>query len=819
MASRMACAMAVAVGLTVSPWSARAQNDDFDALFGSDSSLPWEPEPTSPAESTAAGDASSAPEPYPETVSVAQEPVPDTSAPAGPRPASRLVEEIVVTAQKREQNLQDVPLSVAAFSGGQLEALGVDNPRDLGNITPGFVSNENLGFALYNIRGVGSDIFVPSADTGVATYIDGIYQPLPNGLSADFGKIERVEVLKGPQGTLYGRNTVGGAVNIITRKPADTLEIALRGEVGSFDTRKLKAYVSGPLFSDAISVGISAIRNTSQTYYTPGPRSVVREFADDVSEGINPRLTLRAGDSFDLTLSMMYATLEGPSVLLGTLDPSPAFAPLMAPQADYEVSRDSVEDHWRNENTLYYLEANWRPEPFSVKLLASSQHQEQDAPTGGLDYDQSELPLATAAQRPQFGKVDTAELQFSSTPGGWFSERFIWTLGLYYYKAETGIDPIVLTVLDTDLLDLLGLPLDWLPSLNLGQSLVSRGIVETDALAGYGQVTWEATDWLSLTLGARYQVEDRGLSKASSGVLLPTGQESTTSNYPLDRAKTRRFSPKVSVDVRPFGDDTLLYVSYQEATKSGTFNVINFTAPPSEVRPQDVTAVEIGIKGHLLDGALRYDAAAYRYKIRDFQAQYVSLQSGGALNLYNAPRATSQGFEGNVFWQMFPEWNPGFVLNTGFAVIDARFDHFPNGSGYDEQTGLFFGERGLTGDLAPPRDFSGNRMPSSPELTAVLGLSQTLDIWGGPLEIGVNAAYNSGFFFDAQNTTKGAQPEYTLLGARISYLLESWNLRLSVSGQNLTDTIYYRSRFTSDFGTASQIAPPRAVFFSLGWEL
>ncbi len=457
---------------------------------------------------------------------------------------SAQVEDIVVTAQKREQNLQDVPISVSALSGNALESLGVENPRDLGSTTPGFVTNENLGFALYNIRGIGSDIFVPSADAGVATYIDGIYQPVPTGLAADFGKLERVEVLKGPQGTLYGRNTVGGAVNIITKKPSDEIEASLRAEYGSFATSRLKAYVSAPIYFEGLAGSISFVRNQSDTYYEPVAASVIRSFDPDVSTGINPRLRWTLTDTIDVTLSAMFATSEGPSALLGTSKPSPlvqAFDP--APQGDYEVSRDALEDGWWNRNHLYYLEANWQPAPLEVKLLASTQIQRQSAGAGSVfDYDQTEKPIATAKDAPQLGDVTTLELQLSSKPDGWLSGDFEWTVGFYYFDSRTGIDPITLSLLGGEsgnplagvpllvspplstllapIPGLIGPPLPGAPSLALplinGVTLLSRGIVDTRALAGYGQITWNAFDWLGLTVGARYQTETAGPPKPAA---------------------------------------------------------------------------------------------------------------------------------------------------------------------------------------------------------------------------------------------------------------------------------------------------------------
>lgn len=188
------------------------------------------------------------------TIAVPETPPPvETDREANP---SRLIEEVVVTAQKREENLQDVPISVAAFTGDELEARGVNDPTALAAITPGLTYNNLVGYSLIYIRGVGSDAFEPTADQSVATYIDGVYLPFAHGLAQEFVKLERIEVLKGPQGTLFGRNATGGAINIITRKPTDALEIDLDGTLAKFSDREAKAFISGPIF-DTLKGSIS----------------------------------------------------------------------------------------------------------------------------------------------------------------------------------------------------------------------------------------------------------------------------------------------------------------------------------------------------------------------------------------------------------------------------------------------------------------------------------------------------------------------------------------------------------------------------------
>src|SRR5690606_32065465 len=152
---------------------------------------------------------------------------------------------------------QDVPVAVAAFSAGQLEALGVNNTKDLSRITPGLQLTEFAGFTLVYLRGVGADSFLPYADPSVATYVDGLYIPAQQGLVNSFGGIDRVEVLKGPQGTLFGRNSTGGAINVITKTPGQDTEISAQAEVGNFKSRKAQIYASLPLF-DTLAASISA---------------------------------------------------------------------------------------------------------------------------------------------------------------------------------------------------------------------------------------------------------------------------------------------------------------------------------------------------------------------------------------------------------------------------------------------------------------------------------------------------------------------------------------------------------------------------------
>jgi len=785
---------------------AQKQSDDLDALLGFDEKKPTAPGAEAKSEAMQSGSASeeqgdrgdaASPQPYDDSIAVesGSEELPEPAAPR--QRTSRFIEEIIVTAQKREENLQDVPISVSAFSGDKLDALGVTDAKSLELVTSGFVHSELVGYSITYIRGVGTDAFLPSADTSVATYLDGVYLPFAHALASDFTKLERIEVLKGPQGTLFGRNTTGGAINIVTVQPSDTLEGAVDLDASNYDTRKLKAYVSGPLYG-GLSGSASIIYSTADSYYKLLDSSVIRAVPTNETKGANIRLRWQATDTLSFMASGLRTRFEGGSVVTTQERPKPilaAFSP--APQGAYEASYNEPQ-FLIADNELSYGQILWRPDPLDIKVLASYQKVKTDT---GYDYDATEEPLAYFHASNQFARVVTSELQLSSKDGGWLSDWLQWTTGLYYLKSDAGFDPLYFGANGTS------------ADPGTGVTLVLRGAVATQAWAGYGQTTWRPLDWFGLTLGGRYQVEDRGLTKASSALADPVGGEIPLNSFPLESTTTRNFSPKVSLEFRPFDSDTLIYSSWQKGFKSGTYNVIAISNPPDYVKPESVTAIELGLKGTLFNGSLQYSAAIFENRLHDLQVQITSTQSGGATTMLNAAEVSTKGAELDLTWQMFPEALPGFVLTANGSYLRGLYDSFPEGSGYDEQSGLYFGHNSLNGN--PPRDFSGNESLRTPKFSATLGPTYAFDVPGGTIELSVSGSYNSGYFYDTQNTLR--QPKYKVLNARASYLYEPLGLRLSAFGRNLTDEVYYYDRINNDFGVSGYFAPPLTYGLTVGW--
>lgn len=762
---------------------------------------------------------------------------------------SRVIEEIVVTAQKREENLQDVPISVAAFSGEKLEALGVTGPTDLPRITPGMQYDSLIGYSVVYLRGVGTEIFLPNSDPSVATYIDGIYFPFSHGLATDFGKLERVEVLKGPQGTLFGRNSTGGAINVVTAKPNPTqFEGSAAYEIGKFDMRNFKGYASGPL-TDTLAAGFSVIANQQSNYYERPDDTRFAPFPKERTLGFNAKLNWEPTETIGVTLNGIITRQTGLSSVVTTgFDAKPLglgfdgtqlaalsnlFALLginggiLAPDSPGKYVTDPDDDiHFRASSDVGFGEVRWSPGMFNVKLLGSYQVISTDT---SFDFEGSSADTVNFHPKDQGANITTSELQFLSEDGGWFSElfgrRLQWITGLYYFRSDrAGFRnlevPVADGILDFPALDSL---LDAIAdqtgvSLPSGVDLRLTSWVNTLAYAAFAQGTYEFADDFSLTLGARYQDETRDLRNATTRLLNSDGTDTLLLPFADKTQKTHQLSPKATIDYK-FADDSLVFVSAQRGFKSGTFNIVNIYTVAGEVKPEKLTNYELGIKGRSDGGSFRYNAGIFQNDIDNLQTLFISLSSGGAVTIENAGKARIRGMDFDLLWQPLPEALPGLVFTGSGAYLDGKYLKYENGSGFDPLTGLFFSGTGLVigGGPLPGRDFSGNKTVRTPKYSYNVGATYTFDVPGGTVEAGGSVYYNDGYYFSAQNKPNVAQPSYYLVNGRLSYLHQSSGVRLSLFGKNLSNEYYWYNQFETDFNTIGTLAPPRSWSLRLDW--
>jgi iron complex outermembrane receptor protein len=742
---------------------------------------------------------------------------------ATPAPPTAL-EEIVVTAQKRRESLQEVPIAISAFTNFQLDARGISSVKDLGAAVPGLQFTDLAGYNLIYLRGVGTDAFIPAADPSIATYLDGVYFPSAHNMVQSFGALERIEVLRGPQGTLFGRNSTGGAISIFTRTPGAEPEVSVQASYARFDDLKSRAHVSLPL-GDSVAVSFSGFYNREDNYYRLVDNGD-KELPQEIGKGGRVRLAFAPADNFRVVLTGLLARYSGTSTTTSVnTEPSVLGSALTIPAEtrEFVVTADSTPS-LTTDTQAWYGDATWTLPWLDIKLLGS--HYAIDAYDYVYDYDGSNRPLATYGAESDYQQVDTAELQFTSNDGSFANSWLQWVAGAYYLRSEGGYDPGYLSLADSvvnaqPVIDALP-PLlrDILNPLPIPTQLRFNftGLIGAESYSGYAQATANITDWLNLTAGGRYQEETRELIR--SDVAIEGIDDSLISWAPRESSVTN-FSPRIVIDIKP-ADNLMLYASYSQGFKSATYNIINIYLPPDYVKPEEVTSYEVGLKSDWFERSLRLNVAAFESEIQDLQTGFVSLTTGGAINFENAGEARIRGIEFDATALPFPELNPGLLVTVGGSWLDAIYTDYRNGSGYDEDTGLSF--RSDCGeDPANPtgprcRDFTGNRVVRTPKFSGSATLSQTIDVSSGSFEIGVDYYYNSGFYYLAQNSANSLEDSYRIVNGRVSYLHAPWNLRVTVFGENLIDERYRLAQFHTDFGRADTLAPPVTAGLRLNWE-
>jgi iron complex outermembrane receptor protein len=852
----------LALGLCTFAAGATAQtqtsSDDFADLFGPDASAASDTPAATDAASASTEDQSDAAGDEP----VAGESAPDADSPvaetaetydvvkvsdsssdaaedtiAGPR-RSRLVEEIVVTAQKREENLQDVPITINAFSGDKLDAFGVESTADLQKITPGLTYTYAYGYSVIFIRGVGTDAFLPNADPSVATYIDGINIGPSQGKQDTLGPVKRVEVLKGPQGTLFGRNSTAGAINIVTEDPPDEFSGSLKAEFGNYHSRKYQIYLGTPI-TDYAGATLSLFQENQDLFghnEVFGERGPERE---DYVKGGRLRFKLHPTDNLSLDLvGSLNKQFNSNSLSQENTRPAPLLLAGTPPDELDRVWHNDYQGGNETTNVLYGATLEWLTSVADIKFIFSDN--KADVDEAMYDFDSTESSEATFYSNDQYNYQRTYELQFVSNDTSPLAGTLQWTAGLYRLEGEGGFGSLYLTVNALGLVsNLTGLPnllnrVGNLLSLNgLGYTvnqlinatndvvLGNGGILTTESNSAYLQTTWFALPWLDITLGARYQMETRGITNSYLDVVLPTAGEPPNDyfdrhdtsqnirvrNFSAPDLEDNTLSPRLAIQIKP-SDEFQIYASAQRAFKSPTYNIVNFFSNPDPVERETDTAFEVGIKSDWLDGALRLNAAAFHTQIDGLLTAIVSVTSGGIVSFRNAGEAVINGAEFDALWQPMPSMNPGLAIATSATFLDGKYTDYKNGSGFDDTTGLYFGADSVLG--LPARDFTGNDIVRTPDFTGNISINQLIDVGSvGSFELGVDYYYNSGFNTTPQNSPYYEQAAYDLLGGRVSYFYEPFGLQLTAFVDNALNEDYAQAIVQHDFGRTVTLAPPR----------
>lgn len=695
------------------------------------------------------------------------------AAPTAAGPASAIspasLEEVVITAQRRAERLQDVPIAVAAVTADQLEASGVRSTLDLAVTTPGLQMNESAGFLLPSLRGVGTQATGPGIENPVAIYIDGVYLASQTASVLTLNNVERVEVLKGPQGTLFGRNSTGGVIQVITRKPSHTFGGSLGVSYGNYGTLSGNVYLTGGL-TDNLAIDFAGSVLTQAEGY--GVNIVTgKDFnRADIDMAYRTKLLFEPSDRTSIEVAADYFKNKGssasfrPGVLPNGLNPS---APV--PTGDYNGSQD-VNPIRLSEGGGASLKI--RQDLGDAASFVSITAYRASKLRYDIDYDFSAAPMlasgATTNDR-QFSQ----ELQLLSQGEG----KLKWIVGAFYFDGEGNNDPKS---------NRAGFPLTPGPSDVLDQRTYPE--ITTKSYAAFGQLSYALASGTNVTAGLRYTDEERNLTATSLNLF--NGSELPPSFAPVNQsASASKLTWRLSVDQK-FGDDIMAYASYNRGFKSGGFSADTPTLP--SFRPEQLDAYEVGLKTQLFDRRLRFNASAFYYDYKNIQ---ISTYDLGSLILLNGAAARIYGLE----FDFEARPTAGLILAGGLTALDPEFTDFPNAPFFK---GCAAGE-----PLPCPRSAAGLTLPQQSKLTGNMSATYERPLSFATLTLNASYYYNSGFFVDAGHTDK--QESYEMVGASIGLLFDDGRYALRAWGRNLTDSHVIRQEAFAAVGSAVSYGAPR----------
>ncbi len=553
------------------------------------------------------------------------------------------LEEVVVTAQRRAESLQDVPISLIAFSGDMVNEAGITGMADVALRTPNLtLTTFNIAEPQIYIRGIGTTNDSGGSDPAVGFFIDDVYIGRPGGASTDYYDIERIEVLRGPQGTLYGKNTAGGAINIFTKKPQQEFEAKAGLTVGSDNLVNLRGYVNGP-FSDTIAGKITVNfrkRDGFAKNITTG-----QDLEDDDSKSVRGQLLFTPSEKVDILLGFDYTDIDntGANRYITNLDiPGlPGLAnipPLLAAQRAANVGLD---ERTSNQENMQYSEKEILG--FLGRADVDLDWATLTSITAYRDSDSSWFQPLVPQLSTRVGGLGIYEVDDSAdTEADQFSQEFrlasegdnlTWVVGLFYLKENVERSETFFTYWDAR---------TPLAGLSLGDVTFNQE-ASTESTAAFGQITWNATDALALTLGARYTKDKKDIwnqavnnhsRPAPTGIPLVGPPYEVSAEDSWDDTTLR-----ATVDWR-VTDDHMLYFTYSEGFKSGAFNGTQGTpiAASTPLDPESATNYEVGAKTQWLDNRLRFNIAYFELDYDDLQVWFLE---NAVLHAANATASVS----------------------------------------------------------------------------------------------------------------------------------------------------------------------------------
>ncbi|CAN5283186.1 TonB-dependent receptor [soil metagenome] len=692
---------------------------------------------------------------------------------AAPQDAASQFEDIVVTARRTEESAQRTPLALTAFSGQTLERVGTQQVTDLQGAVPNLNIVQGRGSSnstnIY-IRGVGQPDALQTFDPAVGVYVDDVYFSRIRGTQFDLLDLERVEVLRGPQGTLYGKNTIGGALKLVSRRPGQDFRARASAAYGDYDLVDVQGAVSGPI-TDTLALGLSALHSERGGYVTDPVTGA--EYNDKNSTAVRAALAWdpAANLAVDLTadyskddagLTVGQATNNLTTLFGGTL----ITVPVPLPEYNFQTRKTpGLPNSTRLETWGTSARIAWNlSDALTLKSITSYRSLNTD---DYIDFDATQLEIADALVAVDQHQV-SQELQLTYQSGPVTAVG-----GLYYLKEK------VTSHQESYDDDLVG-PV-------LGNPTFTRFIddrLETTSKAAYANISYSLTEALRVSAGVRYTEEEKDYFRftrvASSSPLLVSSYTFAPPQGSYDDT-----SIMLSVDYQ-LNDDAMVYARYAQGFKSGGFNGrANSAADSTEYQPETADTYEVGAKTTYWDNRFRLNLAAFFTKYDDFQARVSGLDTipgqvvpSAVLSVINAGSLDIFGFESEAV--LVPVRN--LTLDAQIGFLDADYKEFA-----DARFTAFNGSRAF-------------QTPAfSPRWTSRFGAQYVVDLDGGSnVTFGAAAKYRSRMALAVDNTLTNStvelpgmfQEDYWLYDARVVWNDASDRYTVGLYGQNLSDEVY-----------------------------
>jgi iron complex outermembrane receptor protein len=697
--------------------------------------------------------------------------------------SSEALDEIVITAQRRSESLQNVPIAVTVVTPQQMADFDIKAIDSLQLITPDLTFDKGYSYAENYIRGIGSAFTNPGLESAVATYVDGAYLERSFGSVFDMLDPGSVQVLKGPQGTLYGRNATGGAILISTADPTDKGSANVAAEGGTQGHALAEIVANIPL-SDTLAVRMAARGDHDGGYINNLYDG--RKFGGRTAGEARVKVRWSPSEDFSAVLGVDHSDTTERAGFTQERYPAPICAACAIPGSGagpvagtYNTDNDTNYP-FVTRTTSANLRLNYTAGIYQFTSISAFRHDSIDAK---IDLDLTRFPLYNYHEG-QGGKSYSQDLQVVSNSTGWINGLV--AASYFHDKAS-----IFANLTGAAFAPLVGA---------VGESPVTANDVTTQSETIAAEAYLTPVEHLKITLGARYTHDTRSLDvNANLAGLLATGQPPTA---PMSFSQSASFDSTTPRFVVAYDFDLVnVYASFNRGFKAGGFNTPSFR-DQLIIRPEKIDSYEIGAKFVSPDKSVRANVAAFHYKYSDVQVSVVDLAAGGAV-IQNAASAKGNGGEGDIAYRA-THW---LELIAGAAYLDAKFTSYPDASVVVVTP---------TGLVAGTENLAGSPLTRSPKFSGYVGTNVNVDIgndWTGHFNLLVH--HSSRYDFDP-----GAggplgydyQPAFTLANLTLGVGPSDGKYRIGAYINNLTNARYYIQRGTSaPFGVFDQLSRPRTA--------